>query len=176
MFFKHYYWVVKGFLNEEQRNKILVDDILINGKVSLPPKSDFGREVKNAVRKANVEARWYFNFDRIEYIRFGSCQPSVDWKSKPAISLLMPSGTGIHQRQRKFNCMIQLEETPDPTTTTQGNLIIYNPENSTELIYSRDISSPGDLIVVPSFVPCLINHSTQPIKWVNVVLEGPSFR
>ncbi len=64
-------YLYENFLDEKERNKLIVDS-MITGKslYSLPPKSNMGKEIKRVVKEVNENNHWYFDIDRIEYIKY----------------------------------------------------------------------------------------------------------
>ena len=79
---KKFMYLYENFLDEKERNKIIVDCMLNKFdqsiKNSLPPKSNIGKEIKRIAKEANRNNHWYFNIDRIERIKIFTIDNDTD--------------------------------------------------------------------------------------------------
>jgi len=169
--FKELYSITPDFMDERQRNKLIVDNT-INNKFTVPSKSDLGRDIKTIARKVNKECDWYFNLDRIESIKI-SCMPPIKYH-QPTVLLEEPpeNNTGHQQKQRKLICFVKLNN--DSENIGGAGLIIKTK------LGTQELGKMGDLIIIPAFVPFMfLNYGADPqsrLIYLMCIIRGLSFR
>lgn len=172
--FNHFYGIKHQFLSEPQRNKLLVDS-LITFKTSFPPKSDLGREIKNSVREVNKQLNWFFNIDKIEFLKVNILTSTNNPYHDFTLMIQEPRGIGEHQQtQRKLTALCKLNDNEE--NLSGGDLIIKSFDNVD--LDATTLFRSGDLIVIPSFVPFRITplSGTDQSVFLQCVISGPSFR
>ena len=96
--FKNIRYIHNNFLDEKERNKIIVDSML-HKRYTFPQKSSIGKEIKHVARQANKHNDWHFHLDRIESIKVYSFNKFMVWQATmPAVSvlsLLFPKDIGM---------------------------------------------------------------------------------
>ncbi len=173
--FKDILSIKETFLTDDQRNKMLVD-MIMNDRVSFPPKCDLGRNIKGYVKDSNVENNWYFDLDRIEHIKlfyFDSNNPSMFPQYKPAINY--PKKEGYHQKQRKVMVFCKIND--DVENKGSGGNLYIKDFNGEEVNVSL-ASEAGDLVIFPSFIPFKITpvFNDARVVYLQCIIQGLSFR
>jgi hypothetical protein len=168
--FKELYSITPDFMNERERNKLIVDNT-INNKFSIPAKSDLGRDIKTVARKVNKECDWYFNLDRIESIKI-SYMPPIKYHQPTTLLEEPVNNIGHQQKQRKLVCFVKLND--DSENVGGGGLIIKTK------LGTQELGSMGDLVIIPTFVPFMfLNYGADAnarLIYLMCIIRGLSFR
>ena len=172
--FKNIRYIQNNFLDEKERNKIIIDSML-HKRYTFPPKSSMGKEIKRIARLANKDSDWYFHLDRIESIKVYSFDNKTIDANVYRTYWNEPTNTGVHQKQRKLICICKLNN--DIENLSGGNLILKD-FNDYEYPVSQE-TMPGDLIIFPSFIPFKITpliEEGERSTYLEAIIKGLSFR
>ena len=167
-------YIHNDFLDEKERNKIIVDSML-HKRYTFPPKSSIGKEIKDVARHANKYNDWHFHLDRIESIKVYSFNNKTIDTNIYRTYWNEPTNVGIQQKQRKLICICKLNN--DIENLSGGNLILKD-FNDYEYPVSQE-TMPGDLIIFPSFIPFKITpliEEGERATYLEAIIKGLSFR
>ena len=172
--FKNIRYIHNNFLDEKERNKIIVDSML-HKRYTFPPKSSIGKEIKHVARQANKHNDLHFHLDRIESIKVYSFDNKTIDTNIYRTYWNEPTNIGIQQKQRKLICICKLNN--DIENLSGGNLILKD-FNDYEYPVSQE-TMPGDLIIFPSFIPFKITpliEEGERATYLEAIIKGLSFR
>ena len=172
--FKNIRYIQNDFLDEKERNKIIVDSML-HKRYTFPPKSSIGKEIKHVAKLANKYNDWHFHLDRIESIKVYSFNNKTKDTDVYRTYWNEPTNTGIQQKQRKLICICKLNA--DVENLSGGNIILKD-FNDYEYRVSEEMM-PGDLLIFPSFMPFRVTslpEEGERATYLEAIIRGLSFR
>ena len=188
---KKFMYLYENFLDEKERNKIIVDCMLNKFdqsiKNSLPPKSNIGKEIKRIAKEANRNNHWYFNIDRIESIKIFTIDNDTDNRDMHHHyneDMVMyygqePKPVGVHQKEKKLICFCKINNNSE--NTSGGNITLINLNDTSFDV----VMLAGDMLLFPAYIPFRINpliKGTDPnlynerAIYLEAIIRGLSFR